>query len=680
MTTDNPLLDHCELPRFAAIQPEHVQPAVAAMLNEYRVRIDTLLASSAPRTFADTMLPQEALEQRLEQVWSPVSHLHAVKDSEGLRAVYAEAEQAISDYAAELGQNRELYSAVKAVADSAEFSALPSAAKTLVEHSLRDFRLSGVALEEPARTRFREIANALTRLATEFEEAVLDATEAWSESADEATLRGLPQAEREQMRQAAAEAGRGGYLVTLKQPSVQAVLTYADERALRERVYAAFNTRASEQGPHAGQFDNSARIDQILALRHEAARLLGFANAAEESLATKMAGTPQRVLDFLHDLVRRAKPVAEQELAELREFARTELALAELQPWDVAYASEKLRLRKFSLSEEELKPYFALPAALDGLFAIVANVFGATLREREGVEAWHPDVRYYDVLDGNGRLRAGCFVDLYTRSGKRGGAWMDVCRSRFVSGGKAQLPVAYLTCNFAPPVGEQPSLLTHDDVTTLFHEFGHGLHHLLTEVDYPSVAGISGVEWDAVELPSQFMENFCWQREGLNLFARHWQTGELLPDELFQRMLTARHFHAGLFLVRQLEFALFDFRLHLEFDPAQGARALPLLEDVRREVAVILPPRWQRMPHSFTHIFAGGYAAGYYSYLWAELLSADAFARFEESGILDRPTGEAFRRSILAVGGSRPALESFVEFRGRDPKADALLRSYGLAA
>lgn len=680
MTTSNPLLEDSALPRFAAIAPEHVQPAVAAVLGEHRARIGALLANAAPRTFANTLLPQEALEQRLEKVWSPVSHLHAVKDSEGLRAVYADAEAAITDYAAELGQNRELYAAVKAVAENAEFATLPRAARTLVEHSLRDFRLSGVALDEPARTRFREIVNALTRLATEFEEAVLDATEAWTETVDDAMLGGVPAAEREQLRQAAAEAGKPGFLVTLKQPSVQAILTYADDRGLRERVYAAFQTRASDQGPYAGKFDNSARIEQILALRHEAAQLLGFANAAEESLATKMAASPARVLDFLRDLVRRAKPVAERELVELRVFARDRLGLDELQPWDVAYASEKLRVARFALSEEELKPYFPLPAALDGLFAIVARVFGASLRARDDVEVWHPDVRYYDVLDANGHVRAGCFVDLYTRSGKRGGAWMDVCRSRFVSGNSAQLPIAYLTCNFAPPVGDQPCLLTHDEVTTLFHEFGHGLHHLLTEVDYPSVAGIDGVEWDAVELPSQLMENFCWQRDALNLFARHWQTGELLPDELFARMLAARHFHAGLFLVRQLEFALFDFRLHLEFDPARGACALELLDDVRREVAVILPPAWQRMPHSFAHIFAGGYAAGYYSYLWAELLSADAFARFEEAGVFDRATGDAFRRSILAVGGSRPALESFVEFRGRDPQPDALLRSYGLAA
>jgi oligopeptidase A len=680
MNAANPLLAGTALPQFAAIRPEHVQPAVAATLAEYRARIAALLADPTPRTFANTLLPQETLEQRLEQVWSPVSHLHAVKDSEALRAVYADAEQAISDYASELGQNRELYAAVKAVADHVEFATLPRAARTLVEHSLRDFRLSGVALEEPARTRFRDISNELTRLATQFEEAVLDATQAWTEAVDAAVLAGLPDAEREQMRQAAELAGRDDYLVTLKQPSVQAVLTYADNRGLRERVYAAYQTRASEQGPHAGRFDNSARIEQIVALRHEAACLLGFANTAEESLATKMAATPAQVLDFLHDLVRRAKPVATRELDQLRAFARTELGIADLQPWDVAYAAEKLRLAKFSLSEEELKPYFALPAVLDGLFAIVARVFGVSLRERDDVEVWHPDVRYYDVLDADGRVRAGCFVDLYTRSGKRGGAWMDVCRSRFCRAGEIQPPIAYVTCNFAPPTAARPTLLTHDDVTTLFHEFGHGLHHLLTEVDYPSVSGISGVEWDAVELPSQFMENFCWRRDALSLFARHWQTGAPLPEDLFARMLAARHFHAGLFLVRQLEFALFDFRLHLQFDPARGARALELLADVRREVAVLFPPAWQRMPHSFTHVFAGGYAAGYYSYLWAELLSADAFARFEEAGIFDRAVGAAFRRSILSVGGSRPALESFVEFRGRDPQPDALLRSHGLAA
>ncbi|MDR3387787.1 MAG: M3 family metallopeptidase [Rudaea sp.] len=680
MTTPNPLLTDSPLPRFSAIEPAHVLPAVDATLADYRARIDALLADATPRTFANTMLPQETLENRLEQVWSPVSHLHAVRDSETLRAVFSQAEQRLSDHAAELGQNRGLYAAVKAVADNVDFSNLPRAGQALVEHALRDFRLSGVALEEPARSRFREISTTLTRLATEFEEAVLDAAEAWSEPVDETALAGLPEAERALLRQYAQDAGRDGWLVTLKQPSVQAILTYADNRGLRECAYTAYQTRASDQGPDAGRFDNSARIEQILALRHEGARLLGFANAAEESLATKMAASPQRVLAFLHDLVQRARPVAERELAELREFAAAELSLPDLQPWDIAYAAEKLRLKKFDLSEEELKPYFPLPAVIVGLFAITERVFGVRLQMRDGVEVWHPDVRYYDVLDVDGQVRAGAFVDLYARAGKRGGAWMDVCRSRFSDGARTHSPIAYLTCNFAPPLEGQPALLTHDDVLTLFHEFGHGLHHLLTEVDFPGVAGISGVEWDAVELPSQFMENFGWQREALALFARHWQTGAPLPDELFARMQAARHFHAGLFLVRQLELGLFDFRLHLEYDPALGARALELLAEVRREVAVLTPPAWQRMPHSFTHIFAGGYAAGYYSYLWAELLSADAFGRFEEAGAFNRAAGDGFRRSILAVGGSRPALESFVEFRGREPQPAALLRSYGLAA
>jgi oligopeptidase A len=681
MTTGNPLLADSALPAFSQVKPEHVLPAVETVLAEYRAAVDALVADPRSRSFASVLQPQEVLDSRLECAWSPVSHLHAVADSEALRSAYAQALEKITEHSTELGQNRELYAAVSQVERSADFASLPRPARTLVEHALRDFRLSGVALEEPARSRFKEIANALARLSNEFENAVLDATEAWSEAvADESALAGLSETDRALLREYSREAGRDGWLVTLKQPSVQAVLTYADDRALRERVYAAYQTRASDQGPHAGRFDNSARIDQIMALRHEAARLLGFANSAEESLATKMAATPERVLAFLHDLAARAKPVAERELAELRAFAHEQLGIADLQPWDVAYAAEKLRERKYALSEEELKPYFPLPAVIDGLFSITERVFGVRLAVRDGVDVWHPDVRFYDVLDAGGKVVAGAYVDLYARSGKRGGAWMDVCRSRFREDATTHLPIAYLTCNFAPPTPQQPSLLTHDDVTTLFHEFGHGLHHLLTEIDFPGVAGISGVEWDAVELPSQFMENFAWQREALALFARHWQTGAALPDDLFKRMLAAKHFHAGLFLVRQLEFGLFDFRLHLEYDAARGARVMELLGEVRREVAVITPPAWQRMPHSFAHIFAGGYAAGYYSYLWAELLSADAFGRFEEAGVFDRASGEAFRRSILAIGGSRPALESFVEFRGREPTPDALLRSYGLAA
>ena len=679
MNVGNPLLADAGLPRFSAIRPEHVEPAVEAVLADYRTRIEAMLASTAPRDFAGVLGLGEALEDRLNRMWAPVSHLHGVADSEALRKAYAAAQERIVEFGSELGQNRALYAAVAAVAQRSDSASLPEAARALIEHELRDFRLSGVALEEPARSRFREIASELARLATEFEEAVLDATDAWSEAlGDEAQLAGIPASGRAVLRSAAEEKSQDGWLVTLKQPSVQAVLTYADDQALRERVYRAYHTRASEQGPNAGEFDNSARIEQILALRHEAAQLLGFHDAAEESLATKMAPSPAAVLAFLHDLAARAKPVAVRELAELRAFARDELGLADLQPWDVAYAAEKLRERKYALREEELKPYFALDAVIDGLFAITTRLFGVRLQRRDDVDVWHPDVRYYDLVAADGQVFAGAYVDLYARSGKRGGAWMDVCRNRWRDGTHLQRPVAFLTCNFAPPTATTPSLLTHDDVLTLFHEFGHGLHHLLTEVDLPGVGGINGVEWDAVELPSQFMENFGWQREALDLFARHWQTGERLPDELFARMQAARHFHAGLFLVRQLEFGLFDLRIHREYDPARGARAMAILGEVRDEVAVIQPPPWQRFPHAFTHIFAGGYGAGYYSYLWAEVLSADAFARFEEDGVFDAATGAAYRQAILAVGASRPALESFVAFRGREPRPEALLRSYGL--
>jgi oligopeptidase A len=685
MSQDNPLLADDTLPVFSQIRPEHVAPAVEAILADYRAGIDGLTAPGAAHDFASVMLTQERLEQRLARAWAPVSHLHSVADNEALRKVYGPAEEALTEHAIELGQNRGLYAAVQALADAPTFAQLPRPERALVEHALRDFRLSGVALEEPARSRYREIGVELSRLSTEFSNAVLDASEAWHEHiTDERDLAGIPESGRAVLRQYAEDQNLDGYLVTLKQPSVQAVLTYAGNRGLRERVYWAYQTRASDQGPNAGKFDNSERIEKIMALRHEAAQLLGFANAAEESLATKMAGSPAEVLEFLRDLAARAKPVAQQELAALREFASSELKLDNLESWDVGYASEKLRVQQYALDEEQLKPYFPLPAVIEGLFGLTSKLYGITLAPRDDVDVWHPDVRYYDVRDADGRVFAGTYVDLYARNGKRGGAWMDVCRARFDDGAQLQLPVAFLTCNFAPPTEGKPALLTHDDVLTLFHEFGHGLHHLLTEIALPSIGGIDGVEWDAVELPSQFMENFGWNREALDLFARHVDTGERLPDELFQRMLAARHFHAGLFLVRQLEFALFDFLLHLEYDPAQGARTLAVLEDVRKQVAVLHPPAWQRFAHGFSHIFAGGYAAGYYSYLWAELLSADAFGEFEEhagesGSVIDRATGDRFRREFLAVGASRPALESFVAFRGRKPEPDALLRSHGLA-
>ena len=680
MSTENPLLSDAPLPAFSKIEPADVVPAIDAVLADYQAGIDAIIAPGAPHDFEHVMLEQERLDQRLSRAWAPVSHLHAVADSKELRTAYEQAEEKITDFASALGQNRDLCARVQAVADAPEFTQRSRPERALVEHALRDFRLSGVALEEPARTRFRDIANELSKLTTAFSNAVLDATDAWQEHIqDERDLAGIPESGRAVLREYAREHGLDGWLVTLKQPAVQAVLTYADNRPLRERVYWAYQTRASDQGPDAGKFDNSERMEKILALRHEAAQLLGFANAAEESLATKMAETPNEVLAFLRDLIARAKPVAQRELEELRAFARSELGLEILESWDVAYASEKLRLARYALDEEQLKAYFPLPSVMDGMFALAGKLYGISVEPaRESVDTWHPDVRYCEVRDTGGTPIAGLYLDLYARSGKRGGAWMDVCRARFRDGDGVQLPIAFLTCNFAPPSGERPSLLTHDDVQTLFHEFGHGLHHMLTRIDLPSIGGIDGVEWDAVELPSQFMENFCWNRQALDLFAKHWSTGEKLPDELFDRMLAARHFQAGMFLCRQLEFGLFDFLLHANYDPARGAGVMETLEAARREAAVLHPPAWQRFPHAFTHIFAGGYAAGYYSYLWAEVLSADVFGAFEEHGVIDAATGARFRDEFLSVGASRPALESFVAFRGRAPQPDALLRSYGL--
>ncbi|HEU4856514.1 MAG TPA: M3 family metallopeptidase [Rhodanobacteraceae bacterium] len=691
MSTANPLLSDAALPAFSSIRAADVAPAIDAILVDYQTGIDAITSPAAPHDFEHVMLEQERLDQRLARAWAPVAHLHAVADTPELRAAYAAAEEKITDFASALGQDRDLYAAVQAVADAPEFAQRTRPERALVDHALRDFRLSGVALEEPARTRFREIANELAKLTTAFSNAVLDATDAWHVHIEDARkLAGIPESGRAVLQAYARERNLGGWLVTLQQPSVQAVLTYADDRSLRERVYWAYQTRASDQGPEAGRFDNSERMEKILALRHEAAQLLGFANAAEESLATKMAATPAEVLAFLRDLIARAKPVAQRELAELRAFAREELGLETLESWDLAYASEKLRLARYALDEEQLKAYFPLPSVLNGMFALAGKLYGITVEPpREPVDVWHPDVRYCEVRDAGGRLIAGVYLDLHARAGKRGGAWMDVCRARFRDGDQTQLPIAFLTCNFAPPADGHPSLLTHDDVQTIFHEFGHGLHHMLTRIDLPSIGGIDGVEWDAVELPSQFMENFCWNRQALDLFAKHWSSGEKLPDELFDKMLAARHFQAGMFLCRQLEFGLFDFLLHVDYDPARGARVLETLEAARREAAVVHPPAWQRFPHAFTHIFAGGYGAGYYSYLWAEVLSADVFGAFEEhasansadggDGVIDPATGARFRDEFLAVGASRPALESFIAFRGRAPQPDALLRSYGLA-
>jgi len=678
LTGENPLLADGELPAFSAITPAHVLPAIDAVLADYRAQVARLTADPEARDFERLIAPLERMEERLGRCFAPVSHLHGVKDSPELRTAYSAALEKITEHNSELGQNRALFDAIQALRDSSEFASLDRARQSLIEDRLRDFRLAGVALPEPARTRFREIQNQLSKLETEFEVAVLDATDAWTRPLSSAELAGLPDSARSMLAQAAREKQQEGWLATLKGPVVQAILSFADDRDLRETLYTAYNTRASDQGPGANQHDNSARMGEILALRHEAAQLLGFASSAELSLVDKMAGTPARALGFLRDLAAKARPVAERELQSLDEFAASELAIADLQPWDIAYASEKLRERRYDFSEEDLKPYFPLARVTGGLFSLAQKVFGVQLIERAGVDTWHPDVQFFDLIDADGRVRAGVYLDNFSRSGKRGGAWMAICRTPIMQDTTRRRPIAFLTCNFAKPSAGDPALLTHQEVLTLFHEFGHGLHHLLTEVNWPSIGGIKGVEWDAVELPSQFMENFAWTRAALDDFARHFRTGERLPETLFQKMLAARHFHAGLFLVRQLEFALFDFRVHLEFDPVRGARVMEILGQVRDEVAVVKPPAWQRFPHAFTHIFSGSYAAGYYSYLWAEVLSADVFSAFEESGVFDAETGARYRREILAVGGSRPALESFVAFRGREPQPDALLRSHGL--
>ena len=679
----NPLLEMCGLPPFAHIKPEHIEPAVDAVLADNRARVDELVGAGAPYTWATLMQPLEELDDRLNRIWSPVRHMNSVVNSEALRAAYNACLSKLSDYATEMGQNERLYHAIGSIAAAPEYARLDPAQRRIIDNALRDFRLTGVDLPSEQKVRFKAIQQELSALTSKFEENLLDATNAWEKHiTDEAQLAGLPDSARAVARQAAAQKDLDGWLLTLEFPSYYAVVTYADDRALRHELYLAYSTRASDQGPHAGRWDNSELMERILALRHEAAELLGFANYAERSLATKMAQSTEHVLAFLSDLAHRSLAMARQELEELRTFAREQHdGLDALQAWDIAYYGEKLRQDRYALSQEALKPYFPAMRVVTGMFEVVRRLYGLDISEVGGVETWHPDVRCFAIRDEHGTLRGQFYLDLYARAKKRGGAWMDECISRRrLADGSVQTPVAYLTCNFTPPVGDQPSLLTHSEVTTLFHEFGHGLHHMLTKVDYVSVSGINGVPWDAVELPSQFMENWCWEREALDLFAAHYRTDASLPQDLFDKMRAAKNFQAGMQMVRQLEFAMFDFKLHLEFDPRQGGRVQQILDDVRREVAVVKPPAYNRFQHSFSHIFAGGYGAGYYSYKWAEVLSSDAFARFEEQGIFDRSAGLAFLENILEQGGSRDPLELFIAFRGRAPEIDALLRHSGIAA
>ncbi len=675
----NPLLELDGLPRFSRIQPEHVEPAVDQLLAENRLAISARLDQGAPYSWKNLVEPLEILEDRLERVWSPVSHLNAVVNSEPLRNAYNACLPKLSEYATEMGHNEGLYRAYKAVAEGGE--ALDEAQRKLLENALRDFHLSGVDLPPERKARFKEISEELSRLTSRFEENLLDATNAWSKLVtDEAQLAGLPPSALDLARQTAEQQGAQGWMLTLDFPSYQPVMTYAEDRELRRELYQAYATRASDQGPHAGQWDNGEAMERILALRHEMAQLLGFANYAERSLATKMARSPTAVLGFLGHLAERSLPQARREREELRAFAREHHDMDSLEAWDIGYYAEKLRKHRFDVSQEEVRPYFPEHRVIPGLFALAERLFGIRITQVPQVEAWQPDVRFYEIRDRDGHLRAEFYFDLYARRNKRGGAWMADCMSRFYTEQVDQNPVAYLTCNFSPPVGDKPALFTHDEVETLFHEFGHGLHHMLTRIDYPAVAGINGVAWDAVELPSQFLENFCWEREVLDLISGHHETGERIPDDLYRRMKAAKNFQSAMQMVRQLEFALFDFRIHAEYDPTRSGRIYEILNEVRDRVAVVRPPEWNRFAHSFSHIFAGGYGAGYYSYKWAEVLSADAFELFEERGIFDPESGERFLKSILEQGGSRDAMELFVEFRGREPLIDPLLRLSGIAA
>ncbi len=675
---NNPMLQLTDLPPFSRIKPEHVEPAIDRILADNRAEIERLLAATDEYNWDNLAAPLADLEDRLNRTWSPVSHMIAVVNSDALREAHNACLPKLSQYATELGQNARLYAAFQHVAQDAQ---LNTPQRRAIDNALRDFRLAGVDLPEEQKQRYMAIQQRLSTLTAKFSEHVLDATQAWEKHIEsEDTLAGLPPSAIAMARQTAEQKDLQGWLLTLEFPSYFAVMSYADDRGLREEIYHAYATRASDQGPHAGKFDNGPLMEEILALRHELANLLGFANYAERSLATKMAPSTDKVIAFLSDLADRSLGMAREELEELAAFARELHGIDVLQPWDITYYTEKLRQHRYALSQEDLKPYFPEPRVVSGLFEVVKRLYGLQIDELQDVDTWHPSVRVFEIRDRHDELRGRFYLDLYARENKRGGAWMDECISRRATRSDVQLPVAYLTCNFTPPIGDDPALLTHNEVITLFHEFGHGLHHMLTQVDVMAVSGISGVPWDAVELPSQFLENWCWEREAVDLIAAHYQSGEPLPDALYSRMMAAKNFHAGMQMVRQLEFSLFDFRLHRDYDPALGARVQEILDAVRAEVAVIKPPEYHRFQHSFSHIFAGGYAAGYYSYKWAEVLSSDAFARFEETGIFNRDTGLAFLEAVLEQGGARDPMDLFVEFRGREPEIDALLRHSGISS
>lgn len=676
----NPLLTSFTLTPFSAIQPEHVVPAVTEVLNDCRAMVEKVVAQGAPYSWDNLVQPLAESDDRLSRIFSPVSHLNSVKNSPELREAYEQTLPLLSEYSTWVGQHEGLYQAYRNLKEGDQYAALDLAQKKAVDNALRDFELSGIGLAKDKQQRYGEIAARLSELGSAYSNNVLDATMGWSKLiTDENDLAGMPESAMAAARAQAEAKGQEGWLLTLDIPSYLPVMTYCDNAALREEMYRAYATRASDQGPNAGKWDNGPIMAEELALRHELAQLLGFDSYADKSLATKMAQSPSQVIDFLNDLAERARPQGEKELEQLRAFAQKEHGVTELNPWDLTYYGEKQKQHLYTISDEQLRPYFPESRAVAGLFEVVKRIYGITAKQRTDVDVYHPDVKFFDLFDETGELRGSFYLDLYAREHKRGGAWMDDCVGQMrKADGSLQKPVAYLTCNFNRPVQGKPALFTHDEVITLFHEFGHGLHHMLTRVEVPGVSGISGVPWDAVELPSQFMENWCWEPDALAFISGHYETGEPLPKELLDKMLAAKNYQAALFILRQLEFGLFDFRLHTEFDPTKGAQILETLREVKSRVAVVPSPEWGRFPHAFSHIFAGGYAAGYYSYLWADVLAADAYSRFEEEGIFNRETGQSFLDNILTRGGSEEPMELFKRFRGREPQLDAMLEHYGI--
>jgi oligopeptidase A len=681
MTHSNPLLDFTDLPRFDLIQPEHVKPAITQLLSDGRALVERLTGEDTPATWKDFA---GALSEGLEpfgRAWGVVGHLHSVNDVPAWREAYNEMLPEVSRFYSELGQNLKLFDKYRALRKNEEFSRLTAEQQQVVEHEIRDFRLGGAELPEDQKPRFQAIMEELSQLAAKFSENLLDATNAFAEViTDEALLSGLPEDVKEAAKHSAEKAGVEGWRFTLHAPSYGPVMQYADNRELRARMYRAYATRAAEfhDGASKPEWDNTPIMKRILELREEDAQMLGFRNFAEVSLLPKMAETPEQVLAFLRDMAKKAKPFAEKDMAELTAFARDKLGIADFQPWDAAYVSEKLMQARYAFSEQEVKKYFTEPKVIAGLFKVIESLFGVRVKE-DTAPVWHPDVRFYRLETPAGELVGQFYMDLYARETKRGGAWMDEARSRRRTDTGIQKPIAYLNCNFARPVGGKPATFTHDEVITLFHETGHGLHHLLTRGEELGVSGIHGVEWDAVELPSQFMENYCWEWEVLQGMTSHIDSGEPLPRVLYDKMIAAKNFQSGMMTARQLEFSIFDMRLHCEFDPKGSKTVMDMIDEVRQEVAVLIPPAWHRFPNSFSHIFGGGYSAGYYSYKWAEVLSADCYAAFEEAGNpFDATVGKRYLDEILSRGGSRPALENFKAFRGREPSPDALLRHSGM--